>query len=126
MPEKAKYVAKALQAKKFSCQQLLDPSIINDEDVKSSMEAFLRQTQVAEIAVSYGCVTQPKAQPDQLYLGWDGRVGLWKSGSTVNFAAFAGGYPTKQHAIYAGTPILASRQIHPKFCSWHSTVCSAY
>ncbi len=103
-PRKAKCVAKAAQARRGFGQQLIDPSVIEEDGFVESMAAFLRHTQVAEIAASYGCTTHPKAQPDQLYLGWDGRVGLWKNESVINFAAFAGGYPTKQHALYAGRP----------------------
>jgi hypothetical protein len=55
----------------------------------------------------YECDTEPiddqeaKANPDALWVGWNGDIPLWKKGTVVNFGAYATGYPTRNHALYA-------------------------
>lgn len=84
-----------------------DPETTKNADVS----AIIGNQNLAGAPASLICVTQRKAQPDQLYLGWNGRVDLWESGSTINFAAYADGYPTKNHSIYAAQRLWEAAQL---------------
>jgi hypothetical protein len=42
-----------------------------------------------------------KADPLSIFVGLFGTIPRWNKGSVVNFAAYAGGYPTPEDAIYA-------------------------
>ena len=43
----------------------------------------------------------PKSDPFSIQLGLDRVIYRWMQGTTVQFAAFAGGYPTDDQALYA-------------------------
>ena len=101
-PQGARALAYAAQLATVASNDTIDPNVINDPDFSDFVSRFLSGTTVSEHAAGYSCVTQPAAQPDQLYLGWNGKVALWSAKSTVNFAAYAGGFSTADHAVYAG------------------------
>lgn len=76
--------------------------VINPEVGKSfDVNKFLIGTSPSMVASNYTCATQAKARPDQLFLGWNGKVTIWEDKTFVKFAAYAGGYPTSDHALYA-------------------------
>jgi len=59
-------------------------------------------------AAKYVCATQESlpvsttsADPLSIWVGWGGKIPRWKKGQVVQFAAFSGGYPTPNHAVFA-------------------------
>lgn len=75
-------------------------------------EEVIRKSGVGEtVSVpgsEYVCQTQVslpvrplKVDPHAIWVGYGGKIPRWKKGSTVNFAAFSGGYPTPNNAIFA-------------------------
>ncbi len=98
----------AAQFDTIAPNETIDPAIVDDPGFSETIARFLSGTSMSAFRTSYTCITQPRAQPDQLFLGWNGKVTLWRPQSTINFAAYAGGYPTADHAIYAGIPLDAA------------------
>ena len=87
-----------------------DPELITLEELHALDERSFLGGGVADYKVpppTYECCTEPndeeegQANPDALWVGLWGEVPLWRKGSTVNFGAYATGYPSRQHAIYA-------------------------
>ena len=97
-------IAKAAHFNTTASNTLVDPAVVNEPGFDERIATFISATSFTQFATIYNCATQAKAQPDQLYLGWTGRVTLWKEEATVNFATYAGGYATEDHAVYAGIP----------------------
>ena len=108
-PKGSRALAYAAQLATVAPNDTIDPNVINGPDFSDFVSRFLSGTTISEHAAGYSCVTQPTAQPDQLYLGWNGKVALWSAKATVNFAAYAGGFSTSDHALYAGMYFVGPR-----------------
>lgn len=79
----------------------LDPEKV--KDIKTSVSEELSVPDF-----KYRCTTQASMpmrtanlDPASIWVGLFGKIPRWKKGVTVNFAAYAGGYPTPNHAIFA-------------------------
>jgi hypothetical protein len=86
-----------------------DPDLKN---IPENISSMLEVNSSALLAISqskYTCVTQEglpvspaeTSDPLSLWIGWGGSIPRWKKGQVVQFAALAGGYPTRNHAIFA-------------------------
>jgi hypothetical protein len=101
------------QALKALKKRIGDDALATIQDVESvdAIEKALSATEdTLSFSVSkYSCMTQasmlvhlPKtSDPISIQVGIGGEVPRWKKRSNVNFAAYAGGYPTPTHAIFA-------------------------
>lgn len=76
----------------------------------SDILGFNDKNNVSISASKYHCVTQspmpaniPNPDPLSLQIGLDGKIHRWKTPNKVLFAAFAGGYPTSDQALYAAS-----------------------
>ncbi|KAI9932340.1 hypothetical protein MW887_009853 [Aspergillus wentii] len=75
----------------------LDPETSNRV---SGIVDFQDKNNISISESMYHCVTDAP-DPLGLQLGWEGGIPRWKKRSTVQFAAFAEGYPTSDQALYA-------------------------
>ena len=87
------------------------PELITIEELDRFDETSFLGAGAAEFHVPppvYECDTEPfndedelRANPDAIWVGWNGDIPLWKKGSVVNFGAYSTGYPSRNHALYA-------------------------
>jgi len=79
--------------------------------MSTEIEKILRTGKDKRFASEYPCITQasipvtipanPNSDPFKIWIGFGGKISRWQKGSVVNFAAFAGGYPTADQAVFA-------------------------
>lgn len=81
--------------------EVIDPEKVKDVKTDSQVELFVADSK-------YICTTQAsmplhpaKLDPASIWVGLFGNVPRWKKGVTVNYAAYARGYPTDAQAVFA-------------------------
>jgi hypothetical protein len=87
------------------------PSDGKAENIPEPVSSMLRASDndLSISASKYMCATQESlpvslptsADPLSIWIGFGGKIPRWKKGQVVQFAAFAGGYPTPMHAVFA-------------------------
>jgi len=87
---------------------VLDPST----DTKDPKEATHQNGSSSKLESSPVCMTQDPVPPQfhdsdpfQIFVGLFTSILRWKKGSTVNFAAYSGGYPNSGDAVYAANQL---------------------
>lgn len=87
---------------------VLDPS----KEARDSKEATHQNGSSSKLESSPVCMTQDPVPPQfrdsdpfQIFVGLFTSIARWKKGSTVNFAAYAGGYPSSGDAVYAANQL---------------------
>ncbi|MCJ1425707.1 hypothetical protein MMC29_003607 [Sticta canariensis] len=113
-------LAKRAQAQILGPTSVLDPKCVLAAGFQKRMVDFVAGTSAACVAPTYTCTTQPKAQANQFYLGWNGKVGIWEDKATVNFATYSSGYPSENHALYAASGLNAAQQLKKATEMWNS------
>ena len=92
-------------------EQDQDLSVLNPEQTKKEfreLESNLFKLDLTIAEKKYSCVTQAQtsdrptsSEPTSIILGLYGVIPRWKKQTTVNFAVYAGGWPSSNHANFA-------------------------
>lgn len=88
-----------------------DVSVLNPDRVRQTfqgLESTLFKTDLAITEGKYNCITQAQSSdmptssdPTSIILGLYGTIPRWKKNTTVNFAVYARGWPSDNHAVFA-------------------------
>jgi len=88
-----------------------DVSVLDPDQVKQTfqgLESALLKSDYDIAEGKYSCATQAQSSdmptssdPTSIILGLYGTIPRWKRNTTVNFAVYAGGWPTYNHAVFA-------------------------
>lgn len=88
-----------------------DVSVLDPDQVRQTFQGLEPTLSKSDLAIGegkYSCVTQAQSSdmptssdPTSIILGLYGTIPRWKRNTTVNFAVYAGGWPTYNHAIFA-------------------------
>ena len=102
-----KLAIRELQSRVQGGLETLDPAKIKDPFAGLLSKTNLLAALSIPIS-TFNCTTQPglgntptMTDPNALWVGIGGVIPRWKKGSIVNFAAYAGGYPTPDMAVFA-------------------------
>ncbi|KAF7679589.1 catalytic domain-containingprotein [Alternaria burnsii] len=88
-----------------------DISVLDPDYVEQTFQRLAPTLSTSDLAIGegkYPCVTQAQSSdtpttsdPTSIILGLYGTIPRWRKNTTVNFAVYAGGWPSNNHAIFA-------------------------